>query len=162
MNNFPNSFINPFASFNLFLSSSGSGINEHDYQSPMMQEQTSNTRGFALDPSIPMSSSSYGYPSTLIENLFDDDDQLPLENQPMDFSSTTGYCTNLNKLSRTLAELPPLHLTNNTDFWSTSTSLPSDSSASIFPSSQAPIVEIPNFLNLKTKVNISYFLFLDS
>lgn len=130
------------------------------------REQISSTQGFSQESSLPMTSSSFGYPSTLTENLFGDD-QLPLENQPMNFPSPTNYRTNLNQLSSSLGNLPSLlhppqpkqqeisslHLTSNAPFWTASTTVLSDASATIFPSTQASMVEKPSPHNQKTKYN---------
>ncbi|PSS10320.1 Transcription factor bHLH112 like [Actinidia chinensis var. chinensis] len=98
----------------------------------------------------PMVSTSYGYPSTILQTLFDPDPQPPqsiFDNRSLNYHSTTTCETNSNGFSPSFEKfaplmrpsLPkqpptsPLHVTN----WTASNVSPSDIRASSFPSTQA-------------------------
>ena len=126
---------------------------------------------------FPMGSASYGYPSTLLQGLYDPDpqpQQYLFDNRSANYSSMANYRTNLNELSPSwpkysspymkpsLPKQQPnthLHFTNNTPFWNASAAALNDIRASFFPSSASQFLtptfeEKPNCSKLTTKVNI--------
>lgn len=122
--------------------------------------------GFSMEPS----SASYGYPSTLIQSLFEPDPQPQhhqqqslFNNRSMNFlsSTTPNYGTNImselsspswpNKVSSFIKSSLPkqqpigLHLSNNTPCWNASaTSAMNDIRASFLPSLQSQFI-VPDF-----------------
>lgn len=134
-------------------------------------ECTATCEGLAT--TFPISSTSYGYPSTLLQTLFDNNspsEQSLLDNGSMNYSSTTNsYQTSLSEFSPSLPKfshmfkLKPqvsgqLHLSNNTPFWNASASALNDIRASFFTSSQSQFLpttfeEKPNCINLTAKSN---------
>jgi hypothetical protein len=132
-----------------------------------------------LSAGFPVGSTPYGYPSTVLQSLFDHPDSQPQQslfnNQSMNYSSTANYGTNTNidqllpswpKFSPSMSKqqqqpLPwGLHFSNKTPFWNASTAALSDNArAGIFSSSQPQYLlptfeEKPKCSNLPTKVNI--------
>ncbi|KAG8635283.1 hypothetical protein MANES_16G015400v8 [Manihot esculenta] len=127
-----------------------------------------------------MGSASYGYPSTLIQNLFDSDPQPQqslFNNRTINCSSTSNYGTIFNEPSPTWPKLAPflepslpkqqppppqpaggLHFSNNTPFWNSSATAINDIRPSFVSSSQ-PQFLVPTFEekrscpNLNTKTN---------
>lgn len=125
---------------------------------------------------FPVGSVSYGYPSTLVQSLFDSDSQsqqsLFNNNRSiMSYSSTANnYGTNSNELSpsswtKFSAPFYPkqqpcgLHFSNKTPFWNASTEALTDNNIrpGLHPSSQSQYLvptfeEKPKCSNLPTKV----------
>lgn len=130
-----------------------------------------------LSSGFPMSSASYGYPSALLQGLYDPDpqpQQYLFDNRGAinNYSSMANYRTSLNELSPSWPKDSPymkpslpkqqptthLHFTNNTPFWNASAAALHDIRASFFPSSQSQFLtptfeEKPNCSKLITKVN---------
>lgn len=127
---------------------------------------------------FPVSSSSYGYPSSLLQTLIDTNFQSQnsiFDNQSMAYPlSATNNCrkklnefsSSLPKLSSLLKPSPPkeqplshFQLSNNTPSWNSSAAAMNDVRASIFSPPQSKFIsptfeDKPNFPNLTTKVNI--------
>lgn len=136
-------------------------------------DSTVTCQGFSSG--FPVGSASYGYPSTLLQSLYDPDpqpQQYLFDNRPMNYSSTANYRTSLNELSPSWPKYSPymkptlpkqqpsshLHFTNNTPFWNASAAALNDIRASFFPTSQSQFLtptfeEKPNCSKLTTKVN---------
>lgn len=114
---------------------------------------------------FPVGSSSYGYPSTLIQSIFDPDPQPQqslFNNRSMSYSSSnTNFGTNTNELSPTWPRFPSflpkqqpcgLHFINNTPFWNastaaaaTATGLNANIRTNVFPSSSPSQYLVPTF-----------------
>ncbi|CAK7350811.1 unnamed protein product [Dovyalis caffra] len=130
--------------------------------------------GFSMEPSA----TNYGYPSTLIQSLFESGHPQQQQVQPlfnhrsMNYLSPTApnYGTNMNELSSpswpkvspmiksSLPKQQPsrMHFTNNTPYWNASPTGVNDIRASFLPSSQSQFLlptfeETPNYPNLSTK-----------
>lgn len=118
-----------------------STINEFKPANQSLNSEISSSQG--LPASFPMSSASFGYPSTLLQTLFDTDPQPQqsiFNNRSMNYPSSTNYATNLNEFSPSLAKLSsllgpslpkqqpisPLNSTNNVPFWNASTAALND------------------------------------
>ncbi|XP_075663595.1 transcription factor bHLH112 isoform X3 [Castanea sativa] len=114
-----------------------------------------------LSTGFPVGSASYGYPSTLIQSLFDPDPQPQqslFNNRSLSYSSATNFGATTNELSPSWPRFPPffpkqqpcgLHFTNNTPFWNASTAVATvglnDSvRAGVFPSSPSQYL-VPTF-----------------
>ncbi|KAJ9129072.1 hypothetical protein P3X46_033835 [Hevea brasiliensis] len=116
-----------------------------------------------LSTGFSMGSASYGYPSALIQSLFDPDPQPQqslFNNRNMNYSSPSNYGNILNELSPSWPKLAPflkpslpkqqqlpaggLHFSNNTPFWNASATALNDIGASFIPSSQ-PQFLVPTF-----------------
>jgi hypothetical protein len=124
-------------------------------------------------------SASYGYPSTLIQSLFEPEYPQPQQaqslfnNRFMNYLSPTApnYGTNMTELSSpswpkvsplikpSLPKQQPstLHFTNNTPYWNASPTGINDIRANLLPSSQSQFLvpafeEKSNCSNLTTKV----------
>ncbi|XP_047155538.1 transcription factor bHLH112-like isoform X1 [Vigna umbellata] len=110
----------------------------------------------SLSGGFPVVSASYGYPSTLIQGLYDPEPQPQPQNSlftnpPMSYSSSTanyGTCSNelsptwskissLLKPSTPKQQLSGLHFSNDTSFWNGSAEALHDIRAGVFASSQA-------------------------
>ncbi|KAL9392643.1 hypothetical protein Peur_016563 [Populus x canadensis] len=129
--------------------------------------------GFSMEPSA-----SYGYPSTLIQSLFEPEYPQPQQaqslfnNRFMNYLSPTApnYGTNMTELSSpswpkvspliksSLPKQQPstLHFTNNTHYWNASPTGINDIRANLLPSSQSQFLlpafeEKSNCSNLTTK-----------
>ncbi|KAJ7946876.1 putative Transcription factor [Quillaja saponaria] len=121
------------------FSSSGGQVSSIDGLKAPMNQEFSN--GISTSTCQGLSSAfSYGYPSTLINSLFDIPAAPPPEvsvfnNQSMSYSPTTNYGTEKNESSPTWSKLSPfikpsmpkqqpsgLHFSNNTPFWNPSAS----------------------------------------
>ncbi|XP_006383985.1 transcription factor bHLH112 isoform X2 [Populus trichocarpa] len=128
--------------------------------------------GFSMEPSA-----SYGYPSTLIQSLFEPEYPQPQQaqslfnNRFMNYLSPTApnYGTNMTELSspswpkvspliKPLPKQQPstLHFTNNTPYWNASPTGINDIRANLLPSSQSQFLvpafeEKSNCSNLTTK-----------
>ncbi|XP_059438121.1 transcription factor bHLH112 isoform X2 [Corylus avellana] len=133
-------------------------------------------QGLSAGFPVGSSTSSYGYPSTVLQSLFDHPDSQPQQslfnNQSMNYSSAANFGTNTNdhqllpswpKFSPSMPKQQPwgLHFSNKTHFWNASTAALSDNArAGIFPSSQPQYLLQPTFeekpkcSNLTTKTNI--------
>lgn len=136
-------------------------------------DSTVTCQGFSSG--FPMGSASYGYPSTLLQGLYDPDpqpQQYLFDNRSMNYSSVTNYRTSMNELSPSWPKYSPymkpslpkqqpnshLHFTNNTPFWNASAAALNDIRASFFPSPQSQFLtptfeEKPNCSKLTTKLN---------
>ena len=135
-------------------------------------------QGLSAGFPVGSSTSSYGYPSTVLQTLFDHPDSQPQQslfnNQSMNYSSTANFGTNTTdqllpswpKFSTSMSKQQPwgLHFSNKTPFWNASTAALShdNARAGIFPSSQPQYLLQPTFeekpkcSNLSTKVNHIY------
>ncbi|KAJ6416463.1 hypothetical protein OIU84_002345 [Salix udensis] len=122
-------------------------------------------QGFSADFSMEQAC-SYGYPSTLIQSLFEPDQPQPQQvqslfnNRPMNYLSPTApnYGTNMSELSSpSWAKVSPsiksclqkqqpssLHFTNNTPYWNASPTGINDIRASFLPSSPSQFL-LPAF-----------------
>ncbi|KAJ6292201.1 hypothetical protein OIU78_024381 [Salix suchowensis] len=122
-------------------------------------------QGFSADFSMEPAG-SYGYPSTLIQSLFEPDQPQPQQvhslfnNRPMNYLSPTApnYGTNMSELSSpSWAKVSPsiksclqkqqpssLHFTNNTPYWNASPTGKNDTRASFLPSSPSQFL-LPAF-----------------
>lgn len=85
---------------------------------------------FPLDNSFPVSSTSSGYPSTMLQTLF----SLPQESMKYP-STTTNYATKLNEYSSSMHKLTSLP--KQQPLWNGSSGAPNDIRASFFPSAQS-------------------------
>ncbi|RVW86411.1 Transcription factor bHLH123 [Vitis vinifera] len=135
-------------------------------------DSTVTCQGFSSG--FPMGSASYGYPSTLLQGLYDPDpqpQQYLFDNRSMNYSSMANYRTSMNELSPSWPKYSPymkpslpkqqpnshLHFTNNTPFWNASAAALNDIRASFFPSPQSQFLtptfeEKPNCSKLTTKL----------
>ncbi|XP_011009498.1 PREDICTED: transcription factor bHLH112-like isoform X1 [Populus euphratica] len=117
--------------------------------------------GFSMEPTA-----SYGYPSTLIQSLFEPDHPQPhqvqslFNNRPMNYLSPAApnYGTNMSELSSpSWTKVSPLiksclqkqqasslHFTNNTTYWNASPTGINDIRASFLPSSPSQFL-LPTF-----------------
>lgn len=126
-----------------------------------------------LSAGFPLGAASYGYPSTLVQSLFDPDPQPPqslFDNRSMSYSSTANYGTNSNELSPSWPKLSPflpkqqpggLHFSNKAPFWNASSAALTDNiRPGLLPSSQSQFLgltfeEKPKYgPNLSTKPNV--------
>ena len=132
--------------------------------------------GFSMEPTA-----SYGYPSTLIQSLFEPDHPQPQQvqslfnNRPMNYLSPTApnYGTNMSELSSpSWTKVSPLiksclqkqqasslHFTNNTTYWNASPTGINDIRASFLPSSPSQFLlpafeEKPNCPSLTIQVKM--------
>ncbi|TKY71591.1 dimerization protein [Spatholobus suberectus] len=145
-----------------FSSAGGSQVSTIDAFKPMNQEfsldqQSLNsvvTSTGSLSGGFPIVSASYGYPSTLIQSLYDPEPQAQPQNSlftnpSMSYASTANYGTCSNELSPTWSKVSSLlkpsmpkqqpsglHFSNNTTFWNASTEALNDIRAGVFASSQ--------------------------
>ncbi|KAG4971570.1 hypothetical protein AAZX31_13G231900 [Glycine max] len=142
----------------------GSQVSTVDALKPMNQEfsldqQSLNsvvTSTGSLSGGFPVVSASYGYPSTLIQSLYEPEPQPQQQNSlftnpSMSYSSSSanyGICSNelsptwskvssLPKPSMPKQQLSGLHFSNNTAFWNSSAEALNDIRAGVFTSSQA-------------------------
>ncbi|KDP20840.1 hypothetical protein JCGZ_21311 [Jatropha curcas] len=128
-----------------------------------------------LSGGFPMGSASYGYPSTLIQSLFDSDPQPQqslFNNRTINYSCPPNHGSILNELSPSWPKLAPflkaslpkqqlasgLHFSNNAPFWNATATALTDIKASFVTSSQPQYLlpafeEKPNCPNLTTKHN---------
>ncbi|XP_027332514.1 transcription factor bHLH112-like isoform X2 [Abrus precatorius] len=144
-----------------FSSDGGSQVSTVDAYKPMNQEfsldqqSLNSVTSTGLSGGFPVGSASYGYPSTLIQSLFDPKPQPQPQNSlftnpTMSYSSTTNYGTCSNEPSPTWSkvssllkpsmpkqQLSGLHFSNNTPFWNASAEALNDLRAGVFASSQA-------------------------
>ncbi|KAK7412240.1 hypothetical protein VNO78_03691 [Psophocarpus tetragonolobus] len=154
-----------------FSSAGGSQVSSVDSFKPMNQEfsldqQSLNsvvTSTGSLSGGFPIVSSSYGYPSTLIQSIYEPEPQPQppnslFTNPSMSYSSSTAnYGTCSNELSPTWSkvssllkpsvpkqQLSGLHFSNNTPFWNASAEALHDIRAGVFASSQTQY-QTPNF-----------------
>lgn len=139
---------------------------------PMNQEFSLDQQGLnsvtstGLSCGFPIGSASYGYPSTLIQSLYDPDPQPQPQNSlftnpSISYSSASNYgAISSNELSPTTWSKVPnsllkpsmpkqqpssgLHFSNNTPFWNASAEALGDIRAGVFASSQAQY-QTPNF-----------------
>ncbi|XP_061368800.1 transcription factor bHLH112 isoform X2 [Gastrolobium bilobum] len=116
------------------------------------QQNLNSVTSTVLSGDFQIGSASYGYPSTLIESLYDPDPQPHdslFTNPSMSYSSTANYGTSSNELSQTWPKVPSLlkpsmpkqqlsglHFSNNTPFWNASAEALNDIRAGVFASSQ--------------------------
>ncbi|KAL6990870.1 hypothetical protein U1Q18_008993 [Sarracenia purpurea var. burkii] len=133
-------------------------------QNSTINEFKQTNQGFSLDDprldtvaaagSFPMSSTSYGFSSNLLQTLFDTDPQPQqslFDNRSLNYPSTTNYQTNSNDFSPSPAKFPHLLRPSppeNTPFWNSSTGF--------FPSTQAQFDAFegkPSHPNLTAKPN---------
>lgn len=169
------SSINAFKEINQDFS-----LEQQRLNSPMnTSENATATTCQGLSTGFSMGSPSYGYPSTLIQSLFDPDPQPQqslFNNRTINYSSPPNYGTTLNELSPCWPKLAPflkpslpkqqqqpacggLHFSNNTPFWNASATALNDIRPSFLPSPQPQFLvptfdEKPNCFNLTTKVNL--------
>lgn len=154
--------------------SSGSQGSTVDAFKPMNQEfsldqQTLNsviTSTGSLSGGFPIVSSSYGYPSTLIQSLYESEPQPQPQNSlftnpsSLSYSSTANYgtcsnevspttwskvCNSLMKPSMPKQQLSGLHFSNNTPFWNASAEALHDVRAGVFASSPQPQYQTQKF-----------------
>ncbi|KAL2341986.1 hypothetical protein Fmac_009926 [Flemingia macrophylla] len=148
----------------------GSQVSTVDAFKPMNQEfsldqQSLNsvvTSTGSLSGDFPVVSASYGYPSTLIQSLYEPEPQPQPQNSlfsnpSLSYSSTANYGTCSNELSPTWSkvssllkpsmpkqQLSGLHFSNDTTFWNASAEVLNDIRAGVFASSQ-PQYQTPKF-----------------
>ncbi|KAK7328012.1 hypothetical protein VNO77_22106 [Canavalia gladiata] len=130
------------------------------------QQSLNSVTNTGLTGGFPAGSDSYGYPSTLIQSLYDPKPQPQPQPQPqnslftnptMSYSSATNYATCSNKLSPTWSkvssplklsipkqQLGGLHFSNNNPSWNASAEALNDIRSGVFPSSQ-PQYQMPKF-----------------
>lgn len=134
---------------------SDSTVNEFNQMNQGLNSATS-SNNCTVTTSFPMESASYGYPSKLLQTLYDTDStpqRSLFDNRSINYLSNTNYRTNFNEISPSLANLStllrqqqpisPLNLTNSSQLWN----------SSYFPSTQAQFLasnfeEKPSFPNL--------------
>lgn len=120
-------------------------------------------------------STSYGYPTTLIQSLFEPDPQPTqslTDNCSMTYSTTSTYLTNPNELPSFLKPTSPkpqvcsqFHFSNNTPYWNASALALNDVRPSFLSPLQPHFLrpsfeEKPNFQRLSTKVkDDDWFIF---
>ncbi|CAK9186700.1 unnamed protein product [Ilex paraguariensis] len=130
-------------------------------------ENSATCRG--LSTSFPLSSTSYGYPSTMLQTIFDTDSQPQesfFDNQSMNYSSTTDFLTNMNDFLPSLPKFSSLlkpslpkqqlssHLqsSNITNFWNNaSASALNDIRANLLASTQSHL--LTSTFNLSAKLH---------
>ena len=152
---------------NNFSSAGGSQVSTVDAFKPMNQEFSMDQQSLSSG-GFPIASASYGYPSTLMQGLYDPDPQPQPQpqpqnslftNQPMSYSSTANYGTSSTELSPTWStvssllkpsmqpkqQLSGLHFSNNTPFWNASAEALRDIRAGVFSSSSQAQYQTPTF-----------------
>ncbi|KAL3519586.1 hypothetical protein ACH5RR_017735 [Cinchona calisaya] len=126
---------------------------------PLNSITTSTSTGVSTT-SFPISSVSYGYSSTFLQNLFDTDQLQPqqslYENRLINYPSTTSYQTEFSPSLSKFSPLPKIQNTNNLQFSANNANFCNGSAAALndiragfFPS----LAEKPNLPNLTTKAN---------
>lgn len=143
----------------------GSQVSTVNAFKPMNQDFSLDQQGLnsvvtstgSLSGDFPIVSASYGYPSTLIQSLYEPEPEPQPQpqnslftNPSMSYSSTVNYGTCSNELSPTWSnvssllkpsmpkqQLSGLQFSNNTTFWSASAEALNDIRAGVFASSQA-------------------------
>ncbi|XP_022777385.1 transcription factor bHLH112-like [Durio zibethinus] len=130
-----------------------------------------------LSSGFPIGSASYGYPSTLLQSLFEPDPQTQQQslfnNRSINYLSSAAatYGANANEFSPSWPKLTPfirpplakqqpssLHFSNNTPFWNASATGVNDDKASFLHSPQSQFLvqtfdEKPNCPSMTTKTN---------
>ncbi|KAJ4849576.1 hypothetical protein Tsubulata_035849 [Turnera subulata] len=154
-------------------------LNDQDFSLDQRSgnNSTPTCQGLSTGFSMESAAASYGYPSTLIQSLFEHNPPQPQQqqqqplfnNRSMNYQlPTTNYAASLNQLSTSWSKTSPLvkpsllkqqpstlQFSNNAAFWNPSSTGMNDIRGSVMPSSQSQYLvpsfeEKPNCANLTT------------